>query len=133
MVPDRWKRPTGLAAPVLLLAVEPDTGNSLGLIGFKAADKNFNLNRINAENTLLKDAGSTCKILHRLDTKLFGLPAYCLIAQTELQGTKISLARIMTEKPLNGFVYVVQFSKLSPGNLSPKSVPSIVNRVKLKE
>lgn len=132
-VPDRWKRSTGLVAPVLLLATEPETGNNLGLIGLRMANKNFSLNRKNAENSLLKDASPTCKILHRLDTKVLGLPAYCLIAQTELQGTKMSLARIMTEKPLNGFVYVVQFSKLSPGNLSPESVPSIVNRVKLKE
>ncbi len=44
MVPDAWERPTGLAAPILLAAVEPGTGNSLGLLGFKIADKKFTLN-----------------------------------------------------------------------------------------
>ncbi len=81
----------------------------------------------------MKEAGPKCTILHRLDTTLLGLPAYCVIAETEAQGAKISLARIMAEKPINGFVYVVQFSKLSPGNLSPTSVPSIVNRVRLRK
>jgi hypothetical protein len=133
MVPEGWEPATGLAPPILLLAAEGETGNSLALLGIQVADKKFVLIREDADAGVMEELGVKGKILHRLDTKLLGLPAYCVIVETELQERKVLLARIMMEKPLNGFIYVVQFSKLSPGDLSPQDIPSIVDRVRLEK
>jgi len=132
-IPDGWERRTGVTDPILIAAVERGTGNSLGLLGFKQTDDKFTLNRKSAEAGILKELGPSGKILRRQDTKLAGMPAYCVTAETRIQGRKISVARIMAEKPLNGFVYAVQYSKMGGGDFDDASIQAIVSRVRVKE
>jgi hypothetical protein len=103
-IPEGWELRKGFKAPVLITAVERGIGNSFGLIGFKQPDAKFALNRKAAEDGILEELGPTGKILRRMDTKLAGVTAYCVIAEAQVEGRKISIARIMAEKPLNGFV-----------------------------
>jgi hypothetical protein len=132
-IPDGWERRTGVTDPILIAAVERGTGNSFGLLGFKQTDDKFILNRKSAETGILKELGPGGKILRRQDTKLAGVAAYCVIAETEIQGRKISIARIMAEKPLNGFVYAVQYSKMGGGDFTDAFIQAIVDRVRAKE
>ena len=132
-IPDGWERRTGLTEPILVAAVERGTGNSFGLLGFEQPDDKFTLNRKSAETGILNELGPAGKILRRLDTKLLGVAAYCVIAETQIQGRNISVARIMAEKPLNGFVYAVQYSKMGGGDFDDASIKAIVDRVHSKE
>jgi hypothetical protein len=131
-IPDKWEQLTDFKDPILVAAVEPGTGNSLGLLSFKQ-DEKFTLVRKSAEAGVLKELGAKGKILRTLDTKLAGAPAYCVIAEVELQGKKVSIARIMAEKPLNGFVYVVQYSKLDGGEIDDAAIKSIAERLTVSE
>jgi len=132
-IPDGWERRTGLTDPILIASVERATGNSFGLLGFRQPDDKFTLNRKSAETGILNELGPGGKILRRLDTKLAGVAAYCVIAETEIQGRKISMARIMAEKPLNGFVYTVQYYKMGGDDFDDASIQAIVGRVRAKE
>jgi hypothetical protein len=132
-IPDGWERRTGLTGPILIAAVERGTGNSFALLGFKQPDDKYILNRKSAETGILNELGPSGKILRRLDTKLAGLSAYCVIGETEIQGRKISMARIMTEKPLNGFIYAVQYSKIGGGDFDDAFIKAIAGRVRMKQ
>ena len=132
-IPVGWERRTNFAAPILVVAVEPATGDSLGLVGLKYPGEKFTLNRKEAETGMLKELGLDGKILRRRDTMLAGVPAYCVIAETRVQGRIISAARIMTEKPINGFLYAAQYSKMGGGYLDDSFIRTIVNRFRVKE
>jgi len=131
-IPDGWERRNGLADPVVLAAVERGIGDSFGLLAFKQPDGKFTLNRKSAETGLLNEIGPTGKILRRADTRLVGVAAYCLIAETQVQGRNVSLARIMTERPVNGFIYAVQYSKMAGGDFDDAAIQAIIDRVHLK-
>jgi len=131
-IPDGWELRKGFNSPILVALVEKGTGDSFGLLGFKQPDAKFVLNRNAAEEAILKELGSTGKILRRTDTKLIGVTACCVIAETQVEGQKISIARIMAETPLNGFVYSVQYSKLGGGDIDDATIQAVANRLKTK-
>jgi len=132
-IPDGWERRAGVPEPILIAAVERGTGNSFGLLAFKQPDDKYTLNRKSAETGILNELGAAGKILRRVDTKLAGVAAYCVIAETQIQGRNISIARIMAERPLNGFVYAVQYSKMGGGDIDDATIQAIVGRVHAKE
>src|SRR5262249_34663971 len=91
-VPSHWVQAPDLGAPILITAGEPGTGNTLGLLGFRLnmPPEKLVRKRDEADRGFMKETGPASKILHRLDTKLLGQPAYCIIAETEFQGSKLS-------------------------------------------
>ncbi len=132
VIPEGWERRTEIHAPFLAAINEKATGNSFALMGMRQPDEKFTLNRKGAEVGLVKGLGTNGKILRRTEAKLLGLPAYCFITESEIQGQKSSGVTIMAEKALNGFVYMVQCTKAGGGDLDDASVQAIADRVHLK-
>ena len=81
----------------------------------------------------MKELGPRATILHRIETTFLDLPAYCIICRTEVEGVRMSAARIMVEKPLQGIGYAVQFSKVGSEDISPNFIPSILKRFQMKK
>ena len=117
---------------MLVATVDPSTGRSFGVIGLKQADTKFVLNRKEADKGLAKELGPSGKVLRRLDTKLLGVSAYGVVAEVEEDGHTISILRITAEKPVGGYVYAVQASKLGGGDFAKDEVEDLVGRVRLK-
>lgn len=132
-IPEGWERYAEVSQPILIASAERGTGNSLGLLAFEQPDVRYTLDRKSAEAGLMKELGADGKILRRSDAKLGGVPAYCVVAETQIQGQKISIARIMGERPLNGFVYAVQYSRLDGRDIDDASIQEILSRLHWKE
>jgi len=132
-VPNEWNQVGDLEKPLLIVAKDPATGNSLSLLGFKVEDADHELNREAVERGLLVQLGPSGKILNRIDTQLLGERAYCLIAVAKHDDALVSVARIMSEKPLDGYTYVVQYSQVKSGAIDPRSIPGIARRVQKKK
>ena|ERR1035437_134681 len=133
-IPDGWERLTNhISEHTLVVAAERGTGNSLGLLGFEQPNAKYTLNRKEAEKGVLSALGPNTRILRRTDTKLAGASAYCVIVETEVQGRKISAARIIADKPVHGFMYVLQYSKIGGGNFDDASIQKIANQLRSNE
>ncbi len=131
-LPAGWHEPMGMAAPMLAAAVDPDTGRSFGVLGIPQTDLSYRLNRKSVDAALKEELGTSGKILRRLETQLAGLPAYGVIAQVKEEGHTVSILHITAEKPLNGFLYGVQCSKLGGGDFDKDEVQELTGRVRVK-
>jgi hypothetical protein len=133
LMPAGWNEPLGVTEPLLVAAVDPSTGRSFGVLGIRQRDISYRLNRKTMDAALLEELGPEGKILRRLETTLVGVPAYGVIAETREDGHRVSILRIMAEKPLNGFVYGAQSSKLGGGDFNKDEVQDLTRRVKVQQ